>query len=81
MQATHEMTFSRLCPVNDGRDEYRLTVTTMKMLKVEDILAAVDKLPPKAFQEDLTAALAAALGCMVCTIGYHSGIKTTCCAG
>lgn len=29
---------------------------------------------------EITAALAAKLGCSVTTIGYHSGVKTTCTA-
>ena len=43
------------------------------MVKVEDILAAVASLPDPLFQEEITQSLAAALGCVVTTTGYHSG--------
>lgn len=78
MNVTHELTFARRCPVNDALDRYELRVETTRLVKVEDILAAVDALPEKAFQEDITTTLAAKLGCQVTTIGYHSGVKTTC---
>jgi len=78
MRVTHELTFHRQCPVDDALDHYELCVETTRTVKVEDILAAIEALPEKAFQEDITIALAAKLGCRVTTIGYHSGIKTTC---
>lgn len=80
MRVTYEMEFSRLCPVNEAIDHYELKVEAARIVKVEDILAAVDALPDKAFQEDITTTLAAKLGCAVTTIGYHSGVKTTCTA-
>lgn len=80
MLTIHEMAFSRSCPVNDGIDHYNLTISTTKLVKVEDILAAVEKLPAKAFQEHLTSALASMLGVRVTTVGHHSGVKTTCTA-
>jgi hypothetical protein len=78
MRVTHEMTFARRCPVDDAQDLYELRVETARVVKVEDILAAVAALPERAFQEDITLALAAKLGCAVTTIGHHSGVKTTC---
>lgn len=78
MLVRHEMKFARRCPVNDLRDVYHLTVETNGILKVEDILEAVAALPEVAFQEALTLALAAVLRCAVTTVGYHSGVKTTC---
>lgn len=78
MHVTHELTFARTCPVNDALDRYELRVETNRMVKVEDILAAIEALPEKAYQEELTLKLAAQLGCVVTTVGYHSGIKTTC---
>lgn len=80
MRVTHETTLARRCPVNDALDLYQLRVETNRTLKVEDILAAIEALPEKAFQEELTETLAAKLGCVVTTTGYHSGIKTTCTA-
>lgn len=78
MMVVHEMTFSRRCPVDDAQDRYELKVEATCIVKVEDILAAVEALPAKAFQEDITLQLAAQLGCRVTTIGHHSGVKTTC---
>lgn len=80
MRVIHETTFSRRCPVDDALDRYELRVEASRTIKVEDILAAVEALPEKAFQEDITLTLAAKLGCIVTTIGHHSGVKTTCTA-
>lgn len=80
MRVIHETTFARRCPVDDAQDLYELRVETTRVVKVEDILAAVAALPETAFQEAITVQLAAKLGCAVTTIGYHSGVKTTCSA-
>jgi hypothetical protein len=80
VKVVHETTFARRCPVDDALDLYELRVETHRTIKVEDILAAVEALPEKAFQEDITATLAAKLGCVVVTTGHHSGVKTTCTA-
>jgi len=80
MRVIHEVEFSRKCPVNDAWDHYEARFETKSLLKVEDILAAIDALPEKAFQEEITQKLAAKLGCRVTTIGMHSGIRTTCIA-
>jgi hypothetical protein len=80
MKVTHELSFFRRCPVDDAQDFYECKVETAGLLKVEDILAAVGTLPEKAFQEEITVALAANLKCRVTTIGFHKGIKTTCSA-
>jgi hypothetical protein len=76
----HELTIARRCPVNDAHDIYQVLVEATRLIKVEDILAAAASLPERAFQEDLTVALAARLGCRVTTTGFHRGVKTTCCA-
>lgn len=81
MKITHEYTFARKCPVNDGKDVYTLIVETEGLVMVEAILAAINKLPETAFQEHITDDLASSLpGCKVTTICLHSGIKTTCTA-
>jgi len=80
VKVIHEWSFRRRCPVDDALDRYDLRVEANDMVKVEDIVAAVEALPKKAFQEELTQILAAKLGCIVTTIGHHSGIKTTCTA-
>ncbi len=74
----HELKVVRRCPVNDGTDIYDVTVETHGFLKVEDILAAVAALPEVEFQENITLMLAQTLRCSIITVGYHSGVKTTC---
>ena len=82
MKVTHEMRIAGKCPVNEGHDTYDLIVSALHIVKVEDILAAVDALAQPAFQEDITVALSAALPrCQITTIGHHSGVKTTCIVG
>ena len=80
MIARHELTMRCHCPVNGARDTYQVTVEASRVVKVEDILAAVAAVPDWLFQEDITETLAASLGCGVTTVGYHSGVKTTCSA-
>jgi hypothetical protein len=81
MRVTHELTLTRLCPVDDGIDHYRVRIETTRLLTVEKIYAAIGGLPEKEYQERLTVLLAAALDAKVTTIGFHSGVKTTCEAG
>jgi hypothetical protein len=78
MITVHELKIARRCPVDDTQDLYEVSVETVRLLKVEDILAAIQALPEKAFQEEITTLLAARLGCCVVTTGYHSGVKTIC---
>lgn len=80
MKVRHELTIRGKCPVNDALDTYEAAFETETLVKVEDILAAVAALPSPAFQEDITQRLAAVLGCRVTTVGYHSGVRTTCSA-
>lgn len=78
MIVRHKLKVARRCPVDDSRDIYSVTVEANGIVKVEDILAAVSALPEVAFQEAITLALAAKIGCTVTTVGYHSGVETTC---
>jgi hypothetical protein len=79
MKVTHELRFTSRCPVDDAEDEYHVIVETNRIVKVEDILRAIEELPEPAFQEQLTSELCKRLKfCKVTTIGYHSGVKTTC---
>lgn len=78
MKVIHELTIHGRCPVDDAIDTYEVTVEAARVVKIEDILAAVEALPQPAFQEDITQKLAAKLGCRVTTVGFHSGVKTTC---
>ncbi len=78
LQVIHQLTVKALCPVSDQVDCYELFVRAGRLVKVEDILAATAGFnQQKIFQEDLTQALAKALGCEVETRGWHSGVRTT----
>jgi hypothetical protein len=78
MLVTHEVQVYGRCPVDGKSDSYDVTVTTRKLIKVEDIISAIDAIEWPVFQEEMTQQLADKLGCHVRSIGYHSGIKTTC---
>ena len=79
MITTHELTAKCTCPVDDGPDSYAVTVETQVDIAVEDILAATATLKgEKIFQEEFTRRLARQLGAAVTTVGYHSGVRTTC---
>lgn len=80
MLVKHELTVYGTCPVNGARDTYHVIVEANRILQVEAILNAVDALPEKAFQEELTQILASQLEAKITTIGFHSGVKTTCIA-
>jgi hypothetical protein len=68
------------CPVDSTVvDSYTVTVTAAGMIRVEDLVAELDKYRDRViFQEDVTRALANALGARVETVGSHSGVKTRC---
>lgn len=77
MLARHTIAMSALCPVDDLPDHYEVTVETARVVKVEDILAAIEPYRErKAFQEEITIELAKRLRCKVTTIGFHSGVRT-----
>jgi hypothetical protein len=78
MMITHEVKVYGHCPVDGKNDFYDVTISTMQFLKVEDILLAINGLNWPLFQETMTQQLADVLGCHVRSVGYHSGIKTTC---
>ena len=78
MMITHEVKVYGYCPVDGKGDSYDVTISTMRLLKVEDILSAINGLNWPLFQETMTQQLADVLGCHVRSVGYHSGIKTTC---
>jgi hypothetical protein len=80
MKTIHELKIQGRCPINDGLDVYDLIVETTVIIKVEDILSAVTELPQPIFQEDITQRLAHKLRASITTIGFHSGVKTTCSA-
>lgn len=79
MKTIHELSAAFCCPVDAAVDVYQITVETSHMIKVEDIIAAVRSQQKKpVFQEDLTARLSGIISASVTTIGFHSGVKTTC---
>jgi hypothetical protein len=78
MKVTHEVRVYGRCPVDLAIDEYDVTFITPKTLKVEDINEAIANIQWPVFQEEMTLYLADKLGCHVHSVGYHSGVKTTC---
>ena len=78
MLVTHEIQVYGRCPVDGQSDTYDVTVTTRKIIKVEDIIEAINSIQWPVFQEEMTQQLADRLGCRVRSVGYHSGIKTMC---
>ena len=79
MRVTHSLTITAACPVDGKPDHYDAVVKCNRVLKVEDILAAVEGMKDrKVFQEELTQELARTIGARVTTTGYHSGVKTVC---
>jgi hypothetical protein len=80
MNVKHELTIYGKCPVDESMDRYEITIETNRIVMVEDILNAAQDLPSPVFQEIATMFLAQRLGCRVTTVGYHSGVKTTCSA-
>jgi hypothetical protein len=79
MRTQHTLTIHCRCPLDNARDQYELTVTTHRLIKVEDILAEVRAIAASPMlQEHLTADLAAKLDAHITTVGYHSGVRTTC---
>lgn len=72
---TYTTTIRAVCPVDKLPDVYRLTVRSTRTIPVEDILAAAAKATAEPrYQEDITAAVARALGAEASTVGWHSGV-------
>jgi len=81
MRVEHRLSASGKCPVDGAIDSYKIIVRVQRVLKVEDILAAVRAHTAEPiFQERLTEQLAADLDAEVETVCIHSGVHTTCVA-
>ena len=77
MLIRHHLTITASCPVDRKPDHYEAVIECGSVIKVEDILAAVERLKTRRiFQEQLTQELASTLGAKVTSTGYHSGVKT-----
>jgi hypothetical protein len=75
----HTLTITAACPVDQKPDHYEAVVESSRIVKVEDILAAVARFTQTPmFQEELTQELARVLAAKVTTTGYHSGVRTVC---
>jgi NADPH-dependent 7-cyano-7-deazaguanine reductase QueF len=82
MITTHEFTAQCTCPIDKGPDTYAVRIETDRVIEVEAILAAVAALRSEVmFQEEYTTRLARQVGARVTTVGYHSGVRTTCSEG
>lgn len=82
MRMRYETRAHSVCPVNpEVTDYYDVTVESDEHLMVEKINEAIaDATFDPAMQETITERIAASLGATVTTVGYHSGVKTTCTA-
>jgi GTP cyclohydrolase I len=79
VRTTHSLTVSALCPKDGLPDIYAVTVTTERVVAVEDILKVSHGFARrKIYQEDLTKEMARKLGVTVKSLGYHSGVRTEC---
>ena len=79
MLTTHELVATCTCPIDSGPDTHAVTVETRTDIPVETILVATESLKvEKVFQEEFTRRLARQLGAQVTTVGWHSGVRTTC---
>lgn len=82
MKVWHELSCRCLCPVNGEPDVYLIIIETDTVIKVEDILDAAAKLSAmRLFQEEFTERLARSIGATLTTVGFHTGVKTTCRVG
>ncbi len=79
MHVRHEIQIQCKCPTDDLLDLYDCIVECERVLKIEEIISAVEDLAgQKMFQEDLTVKLARQLNARVTTTGWHFGtVKTT----
>lgn len=80
MKCRYETRMRALCPITNGFDFYDVIVESDELIVIEKLQPTIDEHARKAFQEEITVQLAKALNATVTTIGYHSGIKTTCTA-
>jgi hypothetical protein len=79
MRVEHVFQLKAVCPVDERIDEYTVTVTIDRLVKIEDMLGFAQAMGSRpVFQEDLTRLLADRLDGKVVTVGMHSGVRTTC---
>lgn len=77
MRVKHKLQITSICPVDGKADVYECTVTTGRVLSVEEILAAVAAMKDRsAYQEEICQELHRRLACKVRLVGYHSGVRT-----
>ena len=79
MRVRHEIQIECRCPSDDLLDLYDCIIECERVLKIENIIAAVETISKqKMFQEDLTIKLSRQLNARVTTTGWHYGtVKTT----
>lgn len=80
MKVVYELEVIARCRSDGKLDLYHTRIESEVIIQAEVILAEVRRFPEPIFQEELTVALARALGARVTTVGNHYGIKTTCSA-
>lgn len=80
MYVTYQVSFVACCPVNDGTDEYSLTLESGHMIPVENLLDFLKVYRREAkYQEEITREIADQFNARKATThGFHSGVETTC---
>jgi hypothetical protein len=78
MRVGRTLEVTAVCPADQKPDVYRCTVRACRVIPVEDIIAAVEKVKGggSLYQEDLTWELHRLLAAEVETVGWHSGVRT-----
>ena len=77
MHCRYSLMLYAVCPVDQSRDSYSVTVESPREIRVEKIIElATAWQTVEATQEEITAKLAEQLGASVTTRGYHSGVLT-----
>lgn len=73
---TYETDFFCACPVNGARIQYGLAIATANRLMVEELLRAVEGLPPS-LHEDLADAFSRQFGGKQRLRAFHHGVWIT----
>lgn len=77
MRVEHTLEVVAVCPVDKAGDRYTVTVRALRVIPVEDIIAAVKQAnSTPLYQEDFTEHLHRLLAAEVESVGWHSGVHT-----
>lgn len=77
----YKLTHTATCPNGNLEDYYEITISSSKIIQVEDILLALSNAPKEIYQEELTDYIRSKLPAKISTVGYHHGVEITCVRG